>query len=214
MRCQAQRTRGYLQATQIGHDRKCCTAPLLQIAVVGPLSLLAATCCSVAKITCRNRPMRGQGISSCGNLQTKLSRCRGGAAYLCLGCRSPRSHRRWRRVHERANSAAGQSGLLPCSQDHCTTPVPRAQGLARYLQSEGVAHRGVVVGFDHRAHEGLSSRCVCSQLQLSGGCCELLLPYLVPHSLLGRLVKAQPLQQRVAHLPLHLLPLLPVLFIS
>merc|ERR1711865_470576 len=38
------------------------------------------------------------------------------------------------------------------------TVLQASQGLARYLQSEGVAHRGVVVGFDHRAHGGLSSR--------------------------------------------------------
>ena len=56
--CQAQRTRGYLQATQFGHDRKCCTAPLLQIAVVRPLRLFAATCYGVAKMVCQNRPVR------------------------------------------------------------------------------------------------------------------------------------------------------------
>ena len=38
------------------------------------------------------------------------------------------------------------------------TVLQASQGLARYLQAEGIADRGVVVGFDHRAHGGLSSR--------------------------------------------------------
>ena len=38
------------------------------------------------------------------------------------------------------------------------TVLQASQGLARYLQAEGIADRGVVVGFDHRSHGGLSSR--------------------------------------------------------
>ena len=58
-RCQEQRTRGYLQATQIGLSRTFSTGPLVRIAVVGPLNLLAATCYGVANIVCQNRPVRG-----------------------------------------------------------------------------------------------------------------------------------------------------------
>ena len=47
-----QSTRGYLQVTQVGRGRKFCTAPLMKIAVVRPLRLLAATCCGIPKSQC------------------------------------------------------------------------------------------------------------------------------------------------------------------
>ena len=125
---QAQRTRGYLQATQIGLSRKFSTGPLVRIAVVGPLSLLVATCCSVAKIVCRNRPMRVQGISSCGNLQTKLLRCCGGAAYLCTG------YAHWSSGWAQPNSPP-QSPELPC--DRCIDGTTK--------QSAGLSERGLAL---------------------------------------------------------------------
>ena len=72
MSYQAQRTRGYLQATQIGLSGKFSTELLVRIAVVGPLGLMAATCSCCSKITCRNRPMRGRGKYLCVDVQQSL----------------------------------------------------------------------------------------------------------------------------------------------
>ena len=83
---QPQPTRGHLHATQIGLSGESSYAPLQRKQAILPLWSLAATCSCCRKIVSRNRPMRGQGISSCGNLQTKLARRWADVSDLWLGC--------------------------------------------------------------------------------------------------------------------------------